>query len=190
MTRMPELVALTLALIGLPAIPALGGGATDKRELRIEYDAAPTVTVRADALDEPGTEGEAEQFVGHYSGVVAGEASGLFAGSDVVCEFEGVAAPGQALSGGFTMVEDVAGRCLFTTENGDAAVAEWSCRTGALMTSDARCEGKVTWVEGTGRFAGITGEARFHSDLFLQPGDGYARWRGDWRIVTLAEVSH
>ena len=127
-------------------------------------------------------------FGGRYAGVVAGEPEDLFAGVEVNCEFEGLAAPGRALSGGFTTVEDVAGRCLFTADNGDVAIAEWTCRTGAMMTSDARCEGKAEWVEGTGKFAGITGTARFHSDLFLQPGKGFAKWKGEWRINAVAQL--
>jgi len=132
---------------------------------------------------------EEETFFGRYAGKVSEDSRSLLAGADVVCEFDGVAAPGRAFSCGFTMVEQVAGRCLFTTEIGDVAVAEWRCQTGAMMTSDARCEGTAEWIEGTGAWAGITGEARFHSDLFLQPGPGNAKWKGNWRIDSIALLS-
>lgn len=184
MARFLEVAALAVGLAGLPV---LAGETTDgRRELRIEYDAAPTVTRRAATQNSVDGEYVTEQFVGHYSGVVVGETSDLFEGSSVTCEFEGSAAPGRVSSSNVEDIEDVAGRCLFTAENGDAAVAEWACRTGALMTSDARCEGKVVWVQGSGKFAGITGEGRFHSDLFLHPAAGYARWRGNWRIAIVA----
>jgi hypothetical protein len=192
MTRNLTVALSALALTGVVGLPALAADEAEdaeRQELRIEFDAPPQVEVRVDAMDEldpAGADAEQELFSGTYTGTVAGD-DALLAGTSVVCEFEGIAAPGRAFSCGFTTVEDVAGRCLFTDEDGDSAVAEWSCRTGAMMTADARCEGRIDWIEGTGRFAGITGEGKFHSDLFLQPGDGYARWMGNWRIRTLAD---
>ena len=160
-----------------------GGAVTYAHDLTIEFSAPPEIEVVVDELTEE------ETFFGRYAGTVSMDSRSLLAGADVVCEFDGVAAPGRSFSCGFTMVEQVAGRCLFTTEIGDVAVAEWRCQTGAMMTSDARCEGKAEWVEGTGAWAGITGEARFHSDLFLQPGPGNAKWKGNWRIDSVALLS-
>ncbi len=160
-----------------------GGAVTYAHDLTIEFSGAPEIEVVVDELTEE------ETFFGRYAGKVSEDSRSLLAGADVVCEFDGVAAPGRAFSCGFTMVEQVAGRCLFTTEIGDVAVAEWRCQTGAMMTSDARCEGTAEWIEGTGAWAGITGEARFHSDLFLQPGPGNAKWKGNWRIDSIALLS-
>ena len=63
-----EIAVLTAGAIGLVAVPALAGDAPGKRrELRIEYDAAPTVTRRTDALDDLevlDAESRPEQFFG------------------------------------------------------------------------------------------------------------------------------
>lgn len=162
---------------GAMAAPAL---ADDLTVMRINLSGPPMVEAEYDPLAEE------ELFSGRYDGVVDAAEGDLFADTDVACEFNGYAAEGRAFSCGFTTVETVTGRCLFTADNGDSAVAEWRCRTGAMMTSDARCEGRMTWIDGTGRFAGITGDAKMHSDLFLQPGKGYIYMKGDWTIPSLA----
>ena len=174
MKRFAASLAAACLIAGAPA------WAGEDAQLMIEFSGPPQVNSTYDELTEE------ETFVGHYSGTVSDTPENLLVGAEVNCEFDGYAAPGRAFSCGFTTVEQVSGRCLFTAEGGDTAVAEWSCRTGAMMTSDARCEGRAKWIEGTGKFAGITGDARFHSDLFLQPGKGFAKWRGEWRIPSLA----
>jgi len=126
---------------------------------------------------------------GTHGGVVDAESPSPLAGAEVTCEFDGYTFPARSFSCGFTTAEAVAGRCLFTTPEGDTAIAEWQCETAATMTSDARCEGRATWIEGTGRFAGIQGTARFHTDLFLHPTEGYARWRGNWGVPRMAALS-
>ncbi len=178
-------LAAALLLIGLPAFAdeAAGGAVSYKHRLTIEFVDPPEINVVSDEFSEE------EEFTGRYSGTVTEATQSLLTGADVVCEFDGIAAPGRSFSCGFTTVEQVAGRCLFATPNGDVAVAEWSCQTGAMMTSDARCEGKAVWIEGSGLLAGITGEARFHSDLFLQPGAGFAKWKGNWRLDAVAELT-
>lgn len=154
--------------------------AAEREKFRIDFAGPPVIEVTSDELTEE------EWFSGQFAGTIAEDAETLFAGTDVTCEFDGYAAQGRAFSCGFTTVEQVNGRCLFTDMHGDAAIAEWTCQTGAIMTSDARCEGKAQWVSGTGKFAGITGDARLHTDLFLQPSKGFAEWKGHWRISTMA----
>ncbi len=180
-----QLLAVSvMGLILMPGDGLAGDAGAKKQEFVVEFTAAPEVEVFGDELSEE------ETFSGRYLGVVTGDDAGIFADAEVACEFEGYAAPGRAFSCGFTNVEQVSGRCLFTAADGDSAIAEWQCRTGAMMTSDARCEGKVEWIDGTGRYAGITGGARFHSDLFL-PGDGpgFAKWFGDWRVPAFAALT-
>ncbi len=162
-------------------ISASGGFAADDRlELTIEFSEAPTLEV----VEDPET-GE-EIFYGTYSGLVSGESDSLLAGTEASCEFDGYTFEAH----GFTRAENVSGRCLFTDGQGNIAVAEWECQTAATMTSDARCEGKAVWIDGAGKFAGITGEARFHGDLFLQPTEGYSRWRGKWSVPSLAMLTN
>ena len=160
----------------------VAGAAEDEQDLTIEFSAPPAVTVNE-------IEGGEEQFFGTHGGVVDAESPSPLAGAEVTCEFDGYTFPARSFSCGFTTAEAVAGRCLFTTPEGDTAVAEWQCETAATMTSDARCEGRATWIEGTGKFAGIQGKARFHTDLFLHPSEGYARWRGSWGVPRMAALT-
>ena len=167
----------------LAFVPA-GAGAGDDATLRIAFSAPPEVTVEADPIT-----GE-ETFFGVVSGVVEADDAGLFAGASVDCEFDGHTFESRGFSCGFTDAESVAGVCLFAAANGGTAVAEWRCETGATMTSDARCEGAARWVEGTGVFAGVVGEARIHSDLFLYPTEGFSLWKGLWSVPRLASLTH
>jgi len=194
MTRMPGLALGAAALLALGAGPAFADdatpAATTAQELTIEFTGQPEVTVSEPIPAATAGGEETQEFTGRYRGHVTGDEVSLIAGTEVACEFAGIAAPGRAFSCGFTIVEQVQGRCVFTADKGDSAIAEWTCRTAATMTSDARCEGKATWTDGTGKFAGIAGDARFHSDLFLQPGKGFAKWRGSWRVPSMAALQN
>ena len=154
--------------------------AEDERRFTIVFSGPPSVTVEEDLAT-----GE-ETFFGTVAGTVRGDA--LLAGASVNCEFDGYTFQARGFSCGFTDAESVAGICLFTAGNGDTAVAEWRCETAATMTSDARCEGTAEWIEGTGAFAGISGGAKLHSDLFLYPTEGTALWKGDWRVPRYAAL--
>lgn len=161
---------------------ASAAAAEDERRFTIAFSAPPEI-----AVEEDFATGE-ETFVGTVAGTVRGDGDALLAGASVNCEFDGYTFEARGFSCGFTAAESVAGICLFTAENGDTAVAEWRCETGATMTSDARCEGTAEWIEGTGAFAGISGGAKLHSDLFLYPTEGTALWKGDWRIPRYAAL--
>lgn len=161
-----------------------GFAADERLELMIEFTEQPTLEV----IEDPET-GE-ETFYGTYSALVSGDDNALLAGTEASCEFDGYTFEARGFSCGFTTAENVSGRCLFTDGQGNTAVAEWECQTAATMTSDARCEGKAVWIDGVGKFAGITGEARFHGDLFLQPTEGYSRWRGHWSVPSLAMLTN
>ncbi len=65
----------------------------------------------------------------------------------MTCEFDGH----TFASRGLATAEAVTGHRLFTTPYGDSAIAEWECRTAATMTSEARCQGRASWVGRTGR---------------------------------------
>ncbi len=170
------------ALAGAGLLVSLAAGAEDDLEMTISFTGPPEIQV----IEDPVT-GE-ESFFGAITGVVRADDSALFAGTSVNCEFDGHTFESRGFSCGFTTAESVAGVCLFATENGDTAVAEWRCQTGATLTSDARCEGTASWVDGTGAFAGITGRARLHSDLFLFPTEGFSLWKGRWSVARLASL--
>ena len=173
-----------LALAGalLLASASVAGAGEDEQDLTIAFSGPPELAVNE-------IEDGQEEFFGTHKGVVDAESASFLAGAEVTCEFDGYTLDARGFSCGFTTAEAVKGRCLFATPEGDTAIAEWECQTAATMTSDARCEGKAVWVEGAGRFSGIQGEARFHTDQFLQPTDGTARWRGDWRVPRLAALT-
>jgi hypothetical protein len=170
------------AALSLAAASAAGAGA-DEQDLTIAFSGPPALTVTETA------DGQSE-FFGTHAGVVDPDSPSFLAGAEVSCEFDGYTVDARASGRGFTTAEVVEGRCLFATPEGDTALAEWRCRTAATMTSHPRCEGKAVWVDGAGRFAGIRGEARFHTDQFLQPGEGTAHWRGSWSLPRLAALTH
>ena len=172
---------LAAAWLAGGALAAAGASAEDAMALRIEF-APPEIVVEEDLF------AGAEEFSGTVRGAVASDDAGMFVGASVDCEFDGHTFESRGFSCGFTEAESVVGVCLFAAANGDTAVAEWRCRTGATMTSDARCEGAAAWVEGVGIFAGIVGEAKIHSDLFLYPTQGLWLWKGRWTIPRLAAL--
>jgi hypothetical protein len=150
---LPQCGALALWTIVL----LLGCQAAVADELSIAFDGDPRVDF------------EAALFHGTWSGSVGEESDPRFAGSEVVCEFEG---------GGDTLQ----GRCLFSTPERDTAVAEWRCRTVA-----ARCRGVASWLGGTGRLAGLAGEAEIDTPSPLQTDERNAIWRGRWAAPSLTQ---
>lgn len=148
--------------------------ATDEVKFTIQYDGPPELRV----LDV----GEEEVISGRISGTAATTTEPVFAGATVDCPFVGRAYEGRSFSCGFTTIEDMQGMCVFTDADGDKAVADWSCSTGATMTSDARCEGKAIWVSGTGKFAGLRGAFKMHTELFRNRKEGNALWRGSMEL--------
>jgi len=91
-------------------------------------------------------------FVGGFSGImfVQDDKNGTLDAAKIVC-------PGTldiSLTQGAQSGE---GRCVITAKAGDRVFARWTC-SGALL---AGCAGTFTLTDGTGGFAGITGEGDF-----------------------------
>jgi len=91
-------------------------------------------------------------FVGGFGGImfVQDDKKGTLDAAKIVC-------PGTldiSLTQGAQSGE---GRCVITARDGDRVFAKWTCG-GALL---AGCAGTFTLIDGTGRFAGITGEGDF-----------------------------
>lgn len=171
-----------LAVPALAMTVATGGVAAN--DLLIEFADPPEVTVAAAAeadLDET--------FAGSFTGTVGADSDSTLAGAEVRCDFAGYTFSARGFACGSTTTAEVSGRCLFTTVQGDAAVAEWSCGTIEVTLPGARCHGTATWIEGTGALAGIQGEAEVDSDPLLNPKQGTARWRGSWGVPQLTQLA-
>jgi len=159
-----------LLLVAGAAGPVMADG--KETAFTVRYDGPPELR----AVDV----GENEVVSGRVSGIVGDAAeAGPLAGAAVDCSFVGRTFEGRSFSCGFTTVEDVDSLCVFTDADGDQAIADLSCRTAATMTSDARCEGEATWIDGTGKYAGVSGEAHVHSELFRSGEAGDAVWSGE-----------
>ena len=173
-------IAMTMVALGLACATAAPLAAeepeTAEGEIRftVQYDGPPELRV----LEV----GDEEVISGRISGIASATTEPVLAGATVDCPFVGRAYEGRSFSCGFTTIEDMQGMCVFTDEDGDQAVADWSCSTGATMTSDARCEGKAVWVSGTGKFAGLSGSFKMHSELFRNRKEGNALWRGSMEL--------
>jgi hypothetical protein len=113
-----------------------------------------------------------------------------FAASQGVCKHAGTPVAGVAIVEEiFTGVEAVVGnkaewrgRNVNTLANGDKIFAELECRTNRApdgSTTSGTCQWR--WVEGTGRFRGITGEGTSETGL---PEGGVNRWnfKGTYRL--------
>ncbi|MBL26933.1 MAG: hypothetical protein CMM50_05195 [Rhodospirillaceae bacterium] len=174
-----SIVALGLVCGSLAPLAAEETGAeqapADTTKFTVQYDGPPELRV----LDV----GDEEVISGRISGTASSTTSPVLAGATVDCPFVGRAYEGRSFSCGFTTIEDMQGMCVFTDADGDQAVADWTCSTAATMTSDARCEGKATWISGTGKYAGVTGAFKMHSELFRnKKEDGNAVWSGSMEL--------
>jgi hypothetical protein len=178
-------VTLAASAAALAMTVAAGGAAGGELELIIEFANPPEVTVtEAEEADLD------EAFAGSYAGTVSSDSDSMLAGAEVNCEFEGYTFSARGFACGSTTTAEVSGRCLFTTSEGDTAIAEWDCGTTEVTLPGARCHGTATWIEGIGKLAGIAGEAEVDSDPLFNPKQGYAQWRGTWgvpRLTLLAE---
>ena len=89
----------------------------------------------------------------------------LFKGSFIDCKLAAHAAPGRGgFSCGFAQMENVNGYCIVTDPKGDSLVAKLECSSGATITQKVRCEGRLDFISGTGKYAGASGFARLNMD--------------------------
>ena len=106
---------------------------------------------------------DSEMFWGNYSGKVL--SAGILTDARADCAFVGRSYQGRGFSCGFAKIENVRGSCIFTQNEKDTIIAEWNCITSASATGDARCEGKASFVNGTGVYSAISGVVKFHAPL-------------------------
>lgn len=81
-----------------------------------------------------------------------------FKKAKISCDFLGRSYTGRGFSCGFAEVEDLGGYCYISLpSNTDSLLTKWECATTAGFNGDAICKGKLSVVNGSGKFAGIIG---------------------------------
>ena len=70
------------------------------------------------------------------------------------------------------------GTCVLTDAEGDQAVLVWDCE----MQANGVCPGPMTWVTGTGKYAGISGEMTFEGRFIGDTPQGVSYWKGEWNL--------
>ena len=101
---------------------------------------------------------ESDIIKGNISGEITTTSYKEFNETSIECELLGRSYKGRGFSCGFAVVEDLNGLCLLSKLNSkDILITSWSCNTTAGLSGDATCKGKVSVVEGFGKFTGVLG---------------------------------
>lgn len=70
------------------------------------------------------------------------------------------------------------GLCVLTDADGDQAMVIWSCE----FKADAVCHGDQTFVAGTGKYKGISGEMALEGRFIGETTEGVSSWKGNWQL--------
>ena len=106
---------------------------------------------------------------GGFNGAfVNNEGSGFLHQAAVACPAAGVSIGDRNL---------YQGHCILTDADGDRVVHSWSCEM-----QDGRCPGTQTWVTGTGKYEGISGEMTFEGWFVGGTTQGVSNWKGNWKL--------
>ena len=99
-----------------------------------------------------------EIIKGNILGEIQNTSYDILSNAFVECELLGRSYKGRGFSCGFAVVEDLKGFCFLRKLNNlDTLMTSWSCSTTAGFNGDASCIGKLSVVEGFGKFAGVLG---------------------------------
>ena len=99
-----------------------------------------------------------EIITGTLFGKIENTSFKAFKETSLECDLLGRSYKGRGFSCGFAVVEDLNGLCYFNnTNNKDILITSWKCSTTAGLDGDAHCKGKLSIVEGFGKFAGVLG---------------------------------
>jgi hypothetical protein len=99
-----------------------------------------------------------EIITGTLFGKIENKSFKEFKETSLECDLLGRSYKGRGFSCGFAVVEDLNGLCYFNnTNNKDILITSWKCSTTAGLDGDAHCKGKLSIVEGFGKFAGVLG---------------------------------
>ena len=107
---------------------------------------------------------------------------GKLDGGFIDCKVTAYAAPGRGFSCGFAQMENVSGYCVIKDKNNESIVAKLECSSGATVSTDVRCEGKLNFMSGTGKYSGVNGTARLHMEQIFTAGESSIEFLGWWRL--------
>lgn len=114
-------------------------------------------------------------FTGQFSGTFFNDAGeGFLHKAAVVC-------PGSYDFDFNNRVGKAQGFCSITDADGDTAQIEWKCQGDTV-----ECPGTQRWINGTGKYLGISGDHSFNGIIVGQSehgnSSGYSLWQGDWNL--------
>jgi hypothetical protein len=110
------------------------------------------------------------QWHGEFNGALRNDTgSGFMHHASVIC-------PGATLIIGEHAY--FRGNCIITDKDGDRATLVWLCDAKL----GERCDGPMEWVGGTGKYTGIKGNNTFNGGFVGAGPQGYALWKGEWRL--------
>ena len=141
-----------------------------------EYIEAPII--------EENTIGDARIALVNFTALI--NENNFFSGSFIDCKLVAYAAPGRGgFSCGFAQMENVNGYCIITDSKGDSLVSKLECSSGSTMTQDVRCEGRLDFISGTGKYAGVSGFAKLNMDQIFTIGEEQIKFSGYIKLPAL-----
>ena len=145
---------------------------------------AEEISLVAEYIDKPEVNevviGETIIAMSSFSAFI--NSAGNLDGGFIDCKVTAYAAPGRGFSCGFAQMENVSGYCVIKDKNNESIVAKLECSSGATVTTDVRCEGRLDFMSGTGKYSGISGTARLHMEQIFTAGENTIEFLGWWRL--------
>ena len=135
-------------------------------------------------LIEENTIGDARIALVNFTALI--NEDNYFNGSFIDCKLTAYAAPGRGgFSCGFAQMENVSGYCVITDTKGDSLVSKLECSSGSTMTQNVRCEGRIDFITGTGKYAGVSGFAKLHMDQIFTISEEQIQFSGYLKLPAL-----
>ncbi len=106
---------------------------------------------------------------GFNGGFVHSDGSGFLHEAGITCPAAGGTVGGRQF---------FQGSCTVTDADGDQAMLIWNCE----MQADGVCPGPQSWVAGTGKYEGISGEMTFEGRFIGNTPQGISYWKGEWNL--------
>ena len=145
---------------------------------------AEEISLVAKYIDKPKVNeiiiGETKIAMASFSGFIS--SSGNLNEGFIDCQITAYAAPGRGFSCGFAQMENVSGYCVIKDRNNESVVAKLECSSGATVSTDVRCEGRLDFMSGTGKYSGVNGTARLHMEQIFTAGESSIEFLGWWRL--------
>ncbi len=133
---------------------------------------------------EESTIGDARIALVNFTALI--KENNFFSGSFIDCKLAAHAAPGRGgFSCGFAQMENVNGYCVITDTKGDSLVSKLECSSGATMTQNVKCEGRLDFISGTGKYAGASGFAKLNMDQIFTISDEQIQFTGYLKLPAL-----